>query len=337
MGAAARAARRGQTPAAHMAGRPTRTSAQQRAPPPATSSSVSDMLAARVRAASGLGDEHSLRELDGLPSDAAHPSEWASAPRYRGWSHACVALLDGRLDDARVLLEPMAHDIERYRYFAAAQARVMLADIHAPQSSFDAAVATLRPWLGQARRSGEIGGALFAGPQVLRRLSGATGGRLTPAERGQLDSIAACRRPPPPRPAVRPMWGRAGRRRAGRRHASPGAHRSAWFRRTQRARTRGVERIRRRRHNKLIARAFRTGSPDRQAPWVQHPRQAGCGHARPGGRALFLVLFMGACRHGAGITADLRQRTASSGEVLMRPPPKSQGSLCCTNSVERRA
>ena len=134
---------------------------------------LSDVLAARARAAWVLGDEASLREIDRLLHDAAHPSEWASAPRCRDWSRAFVALLDERLDDAHVLLEPMAKDIERYRYFAGAQARFMLADIHARQGSFDAAVATLRPWLEQARQSGEIGGALFAGPQVLQRLAGA--------------------------------------------------------------------------------------------------------------------------------------------------------------------
>ena len=171
--------------------------AQQRAQPPPRAP-VGRARRARRAPPGCWATTTALRELDRLLREAAHPSEWASAPRCRDWSRAFVALLDGRLDDARVLLEPMATDIERYRYFAGAQARFMLADIHARQGALDAAAATLRPWLEQARQSGEIGGALFAGPPVLQRLAGADwGGRLTPTERGQLDSFAALLAPLP--------------------------------------------------------------------------------------------------------------------------------------------
>ncbi|HMO48415.1 MAG TPA: LuxR C-terminal-related transcriptional regulator [Rubrivivax sp.] len=148
---------------------------------------LSDVLAARMRAAWLLGDEAALRRVDTLLNEAAHPWEWASAARCRAWSRACIALLDGRLDEARTLLEPMAHDIERYRYYAGAQARFMLADIHVRQGALDAAAALLQPWLRQVAQGADVGGALFAGAPLLQRLAEADwGARLTPEERGQL-------------------------------------------------------------------------------------------------------------------------------------------------------
>jgi LuxR family maltose regulon positive regulatory protein len=153
---------------------------------------LSDMLAARARAAWLLGDEPALRRVDQLLQDAAHPWEWASAARCRAWSRAFVALLDGRLDDARLLLEPMAHDIERYRYYAGAQARIMLADIRLRQGDVEAAADLLRPWLEQAARGGDVGGALFAGAAVLQRLADAHWGeRLQPAQCQQLRGLRA--------------------------------------------------------------------------------------------------------------------------------------------------
>lgn len=145
---------------------------------------LSDMLAARSRAAWLLGDQAAQRRVDQLLREAEHPWEWASAARCRDWSRAFVALHDGRLDDARRLLEPMAQDIERYRYYAGAQARVMLADIHVQQGRLDAAAALLRPWLEQAAQGGDVGGALFAGAAVLQRLADARWGDRLSAEQG---------------------------------------------------------------------------------------------------------------------------------------------------------
>jgi LuxR family maltose regulon positive regulatory protein len=142
---------------------------------------LSDVLAAQSRAAWVLQDEAALRRLDLALRQATHTSEWAAAPRCRDWAAAFVALLDGRLDVARQLLAPMARDIERYRYFAGAQARFMLADIEARQGSLDAAAATLRPWLEQVQQGAEVGGALFAGLPVLQRLAALPwSGRLSP-------------------------------------------------------------------------------------------------------------------------------------------------------------
>jgi LuxR family transcriptional regulator, maltose regulon positive regulatory protein len=153
---------------------------------------LSDVLAARARAAWLLGDEAAQRRVDQLMHEVAHPWEWVSAERCRAWSRAFVALFDGRLDDARRLLEPMAHDIERYRYYAGAQARFMLADIHLRQGDPDAAAQQLRAWLEQAEQGGDIGGALFAGAAVLQRLADAHwGARLTPAQCEQLRRLRA--------------------------------------------------------------------------------------------------------------------------------------------------
>ena len=164
---------------------------------------LSDMLAARARAAWLLGDAAAQRRVDDMMHEVAHPWEWASAERCRAWSRAFVALHDGRLDDARRLLEPMAHDIERYRYYAGAQARIMLADIHLRQGDLDTAAALLRPWLEQAACGGDVGGALFAGADVLQRLADARWGeRLRPAQCQQLRSLRALLGVAEPEPVV---------------------------------------------------------------------------------------------------------------------------------------
>src|SRR5204862_7307077 len=81
-------------------------------------------------------------------------------------------------------LGPLARDVQRHIFFPATQARVMLADVQLRLGGVDAAAATLRPWLDAARRDGQVGGALLAGPQVLDRLHAADwGGRLLPRER----------------------------------------------------------------------------------------------------------------------------------------------------------
>ena len=151
---------------------------------------LSDVLIVRARAAWLLGDAAALRHVDQLMHEAAHPWEWAAAARCRAWSRACIALLDGRLDEARALLEPMAHDIERYRFFAGAQARFMLADVQWQLGAPDAAAATLRPWLEQTLQGGDRGGALFAGASVLQRLAVQPWGqRLDSAQLGLLRQL----------------------------------------------------------------------------------------------------------------------------------------------------
>jgi LuxR family maltose regulon positive regulatory protein len=198
---------------------------------------MSDVLAARMRAAWLLGDEAALRRVDTLLHEAEHPWEWAAAPRCRAWSRAFIALLEGRLDEARALLEPMAHDIERYRYYAGAQARFMLADILVRQGDVEGAARLLRAWLDQAAQGGDVGGALFAGGAVLQRLTDANwGGRLTDAQCDRLRHLRRLLGMAPPAPAA----------------AEKPAALSALSEREQEV----LERIAAGDSNKLIARAF---------------------------------------------------------------------------------
>ncbi len=153
---------------------------------------LSDVLAVRARAAWLLGDGDNLRRVEQLLRESADATEWASAPRLRDWGRAFVALLDGRLDEARALLEPIAGSDESYRYYGSAQARLMLADIQLRQGEPATAAATLRPWLEEAAQGGDIGGALFAGSAALQRLAGHDwGAQLTPAQRSLLQRVGA--------------------------------------------------------------------------------------------------------------------------------------------------
>ncbi len=212
---------------------------------------LSDVLAVRARAAWLLGD-----------ADSAAPRRPAAArgrPPLGMGLGAALPRLEPRLRRAArrpagrgaPLLEPMAHDIERYRYYAGAQARFMLADIHARQGALDAAAALLRPWLQQVLQGGDVGGALFAGAAVLQRLAGARwGGRLDGRRRSQLL-----------RPAARRCW--AGPRAAPEARPPAGVPASAASRAgaaglddlTERERE-VLERIAAGDSNKLIARAF---------------------------------------------------------------------------------
>jgi len=202
---------------------------------------LSDLLIVRSRAAWLLGDADTQRRVDQLLHEATHPWEWVSAARCRAWSRAFVALHDGQLDEARALLEPMAHDIERYRYYAGAQARVMLADIRARQGALDEAAAMLRPWLQQVQQGGDKGGALFAGAAVLQRLAGRDwGGRLDAAQLALLRQLPGLLGQSPGRP---PM------------PAAAASHPPGLAQLSERERE-VLERIAAGDSNKLIARAF---------------------------------------------------------------------------------
>ena len=138
---------------------------------------LSDVLITRSRAAWVLGDADMLRETDRALHEAAHPWEWESARLCRAWSRAFVALLDGDLDAAQELLVPMAADQERYRYYASAQARLILADIRLRCGDIAGAADWLIPWLQRVLDGGHVGGALFCGLPVLQRLAAADWGR----------------------------------------------------------------------------------------------------------------------------------------------------------------
>lgn len=158
---------------------------------------TSDLLVAHCRAGWTLGDEAVVRETDRALHAATHPWEWASSARCRDWSQAFVALFDGDLARAAGLLAPMTVDVERYRFYASAQAKVMLADIRLRQGDTAAAAALLGPWLAQVRGGAHMGGALFAGRAVLQRLADHDwGGRLDPAQLATLRWLPTLLPPP---------------------------------------------------------------------------------------------------------------------------------------------
>ena len=212
----------------------------------------SDVLRARARAAWVLGDD-AQRCARSTSCCVMRPTP-RNGPRRRAaarWSRAFVALLDERLDDARVLLEPMAKDIERYRYFAGTQARFMLADIQLRQGEFDAAAATLRPWLEQARQRRRDRWCAAG----RRRSAAASGGRDIGAP------PARCRAARGSAAAAAARAGAAGGaggcgRRSGRAATPPTPHGAALDSALSEREREVLERIAAGDSNKLIARAF---------------------------------------------------------------------------------
>lgn len=151
-----------------------------------------------IRAAWVLGDAATLRRLAAQIALTGNACEWAAAPGNRRFSQALVALLDGRLADATVLLAPLAGEVERSCFFPAAQARVLLADVQWQLGDAAAAAHTLGPWLDAAAQGGDVGGALLAGLPALQRLAGADwGSRLPPAHAVLLQRLAQALQPQP--------------------------------------------------------------------------------------------------------------------------------------------
>lgn len=168
----------------------------------------SEVLFVHLRACWILRDDAALRSVDAELQRAGNAFEWPGAAANRSFSRALVALADGRLDEARTLLQPLADDVNRSLFYPATQARLMLADIHVQQGRLDLAAIALRPWFDEVSDRREIGGALLAGPQVLSRLQSAPwGSRLPMAEQGLLAHLSAMlgpQAPVAPAPGVRP-------------------------------------------------------------------------------------------------------------------------------------
>ncbi len=137
------------------------------------------VLAAQAQAGWVLQDAAAVRAADAALQRAANPCEWRVAPLCRQLAQALVALLDKRLEAARVLLEPLAAAANRGTYFPADQARVLLGDLLLRQDRLDEAARWLQPVVAAARSGGAVCGALLAGRPVLQRLVAADwGGRL---------------------------------------------------------------------------------------------------------------------------------------------------------------
>ncbi len=151
-----------------------------------------DLLSGRQRAAWVLGDAELVRRLDPPLQHCANPLEWAGASTARALSAAMVAMLDGRLQAARALLQPLADAAEHGSFFPNSQARLLLADVCWRLGAHDAAAATLAPWCAAAQRGAEVAGALLAGAALLQRLATADwGGRLRAADVALLQRLAA--------------------------------------------------------------------------------------------------------------------------------------------------
>ena len=154
-----------------------------------------------IRAAWLFGDAPTLRALDAQVQRCGNALEWPAAADDRRASRGFVALLDGRLTEARELLRPLAGTIERSCFYPSSQAAVMLADVEQRLGLPDAAAATLAPWLASVRTGGGVAGGLLAGAPVLRRLAAA--GWLDPDERELLERLArGLRASPAQRPSL---------------------------------------------------------------------------------------------------------------------------------------
>lgn len=156
----------------------------------------SEVLFVHLRACWILQDFEALRRVDAELQRAGNAHEWPAAPLNRRYGSALVALAEGRLDEARALLQPLASDVNRSLFYPATQARLMLAAIELQQGRLDAAAETLRPWFDDVRDRREIGGALLAGQPVLARLQAvAWGSRLAPADQALLVHLASLLQP----------------------------------------------------------------------------------------------------------------------------------------------
>ncbi|MBN8488527.1 MAG: AAA family ATPase [Burkholderiales bacterium] len=138
-----------------------------------------------------LGDGVRLRAVVTQLAHTGNPHEWAAAPDQRRFGRALVALFEDRLSEARELLQPLACEHDRYCFFPAAQARVLLAYAELRLGLEAEAAATIQPWLAQVLKGAERGGALLAGQHVLQRLAGAQWkGRLPVAQVALLQELA---------------------------------------------------------------------------------------------------------------------------------------------------
>lgn len=152
----------------------------------------SEVLFVHLRACWILRDDAMLRHVDAELQRAGNAYEWPGAAANRTLGRALVALADGRVDEARTLLEPLAGDVNRSLFYPATQARLLLADIELQQGRLDLAAVALKPWLVEVNDRREIGGALLAGPQVLGRLASAVwGSRLQAPDQALLAHLAA--------------------------------------------------------------------------------------------------------------------------------------------------
>jgi len=170
-----------------------------------------EVLFTHLRACWVLDEAERARRLDAALQRTVNPHEWHAAAGFRRMSRAFVALFDGRLGEARLLLQSLADDVERTSFFTTTQAMVMLADVHQRLGDSVAAAAVLQRWFAADHLDDRCGGALLAGPLVLARLEAVDWqGQLEPALQsllGELSEVLQRARTGAPCPAEVPMPG----------------------------------------------------------------------------------------------------------------------------------
>jgi len=151
-----------------------------------------EVLFAQVRAAWILQDEVMLREGAARLAEAANPNEWAAAPVARDMSRAFVAMRDGRWQEARALLQPLAGAEASSCFLAAGQAKALLVEASLRAGDVDAAAGALRGILAGAMAGDPVGGLLLCGWNVLQHLRDTRWGEgLRGEEKALLGRLAA--------------------------------------------------------------------------------------------------------------------------------------------------
>ncbi len=206
---------RGEREASHAALQRLAQDLQQHSPP--SHRRASEYLVLAAHSAGQLGAAGRRRAACRRRRAAARrqPGRMARGAAVPAAQPGFVALLDQRLDEARVLLEPLAARPEPRHLLPGRQARVLLADLLLRQGRRDEAVRWLQPSADAAHAGGEVGGALLAGRPVLQRLAAADwGGRIDAgvlsalADRLHPATAAAQARPAQRPPHLSPRWHR---------------------------------------------------------------------------------------------------------------------------------
>ncbi|MBW8844325.1 MAG: hypothetical protein JF607_05055 [Burkholderiales bacterium] len=138
-----------------------------------------------------------LGELDQLPRWEAelravkNSMEWPLAELDRQVCAGMLAASRGEYAEAARLLRTVALAPERSNFFIGGQSLWMLADVLARSGALDEAAEILRPWLDDGLAGRDVGAAILAGAEVLKRvLDQRWGSRMTPAQLGLVRRLA---------------------------------------------------------------------------------------------------------------------------------------------------
>jgi LuxR family transcriptional regulator, maltose regulon positive regulatory protein len=146
---------------------------------------------AHIRAAWLFNDATTLRTRVADLIAATHPFEWRVAAMDRTFGLALVAMFDERFQEAAESLRPLAAADERGCFFPASQATLLMASAESRNGRLDDAAEVMRVWCKGVRSTGDLGGAMLAGPTTLEYLAALEwGDRLPPGDRVFLTRLA---------------------------------------------------------------------------------------------------------------------------------------------------